>query len=553
MFFQIGLLLIVVFNIFQVTNGTGNVEIMFLQFENPTGTTGTGECCDGFRPFCMSSCDHRFSICLDNAFSNNDIQNCPYGSQDTGEITDKDQIYFSSLIGNVSNPLNFNFNAWPGAIRIKVDVWDMDENAHDHVDFMHTVITATPSPNHTHAIRAPIRLRGRSILDIAVRIFCDENYYGPNCDQHCHRRDDVTGHYTCHPKVGQRVCNNGWQGQLCDVDVNECSVSNPCANGGTCINTLGGFRCSCRQRFTGVNCETALGSCRQNFCHNGGTCYIINSTVTCNCPVHWNGELCNERVTVCMENPCENNASCSVTGSGPVCACTDGWSGNTCNITTNNRMDTNVTTSTPKPVTTARPNIPQEPIKIYLEGEVTNNNEEQLIQGLKELIGDYSDVKEDYLLQIEKRYFRGENGELVTELMVSVVSADSENNTQISDIFSQKATDVLKNYLPLPLYGGAVTEIPRPLEEMSWVEENWYILLVISVAVILIIISVVIYTAVQRHRRQERRRNFLARNSTNIQASEMDQEFQNHLYLEMHSGTPNGVDTNNIHKTSNGT
>lgn len=39
-------------------------------------------------------------------------------------------------------------------------------------------------------------------------------------------------------------CKHGYQGVNCEYDVNECQ-SNPCRNGGTCINMVNHFYCSC--------------------------------------------------------------------------------------------------------------------------------------------------------------------------------------------------------------------------------------------------------------------------------------------------------------------
>ena len=38
------------------------------------------------------------------------------------------------------------------------------------------------------------------------------------------------------------------------VEVNECQ-SNPCLNGGTCVDGLKSYRCICSERYTGDNCE----------------------------------------------------------------------------------------------------------------------------------------------------------------------------------------------------------------------------------------------------------------------------------------------------------
>ena len=42
----------------------------------------------------------------------------------------------------------------------------------------------------------------------------------------------------------------------CSVDINECAVSSPCKNGGTCSNIPGSYKCKCDVKYTGKNCET---------------------------------------------------------------------------------------------------------------------------------------------------------------------------------------------------------------------------------------------------------------------------------------------------------
>ena len=39
------------------------------------------------------------------------------------------------------------------------------------------------------------------------------------------------------------------------LDVNECLINSICKNGGTCINTHGGYRCQCLSGYQGKHCE----------------------------------------------------------------------------------------------------------------------------------------------------------------------------------------------------------------------------------------------------------------------------------------------------------
>ena len=39
-------------------------------------------------------------------------------------------------------------------------------------------------------------------------------------------------------------------------DIDECySAYNPCRNGGTCVNSVGGYSCHCKAGYSGINCE----------------------------------------------------------------------------------------------------------------------------------------------------------------------------------------------------------------------------------------------------------------------------------------------------------
>ncbi|PAA63195.1 hypothetical protein BOX15_Mlig013391g1 [Macrostomum lignano] len=94
---------------------------------------------------------------------------------------------------------------------------------------------------------------------------CPEGLAGPRCQtvlQPC----GGAGGRTCMHGVcvaapagasgaGQCVCDTGYQGDLCDRDIDECRLVSPCQHGSTCVNTRGGFECRCQPGFSGRLCQ----------------------------------------------------------------------------------------------------------------------------------------------------------------------------------------------------------------------------------------------------------------------------------------------------------
>ena len=65
-------------------------------------------------------------------------------------------------------------------------------------------------------------------------------------------------------------------GTLCEINLNECS-SHKCENGGSCIDGIDGYTCSCGEGYTGVYCEEDIDECQENPCIHAISC---NNTVS---------------------------------------------------------------------------------------------------------------------------------------------------------------------------------------------------------------------------------------------------------------------------------
>uniref|UniRef100_A0A3P9PLS5 Sushi, nidogen and EGF like domains 1 n=1 Tax=Poecilia reticulata TaxID=8081 RepID=A0A3P9PLS5_POERE len=138
------------------------------------------------------------------------------------------------------------------------------------------------------------------------------------------------------------------------ADVNECA-SNPCQNGGKCVDRVTGFICVCPAAFSGTFCETVerimnserisaavqspsacvcvcacAGVCVcvsavECLCQNGGVCVGINGT--CECPPGYTGAYCQLGITqtLCSNSrTCPDGSPCLEYGGAYLCTCHTG-------------------------------------------------------------------------------------------------------------------------------------------------------------------------------------------------------------------------------------
>lgn len=87
--------------------------------------------------------------------------------------------------------------------------------------------------------------------------------------------------------------------------------TNPCMNGGVCVNQDGQFKCQCSQEsynghlYGGPNCMVVLLGCERHWCPNGATCHPYldkgRHRYSCICPEGLTGTKCQTSTTFSFE------------------------------------------------------------------------------------------------------------------------------------------------------------------------------------------------------------------------------------------------------------
>ncbi|CAJ0925727.1 unnamed protein product [Ranitomeya imitator] len=127
------------------------------------------------------------------------------------------------------------------------------------------------------------------------------------------------------------TCKEGFSGVNCQTNINECA-SNPCLNEGTCIDGVAGYKCNCILPYTGATCEDVLAPCANSPCKNDGNCRESEDfeSFSCVCPAGWQGQTCEIDINECVKNPCRNGALCQNTNGSYKCICKPGYTGRNC-------------------------------------------------------------------------------------------------------------------------------------------------------------------------------------------------------------------------------
>ncbi|CAM4725781.1 unnamed protein product [Leuciscus chuanchicus] len=125
-------------------------------------------------------------------------------------------------------------------------------------------------------------------------------------------------------------CRQGFTGARCEINIDECS-SNPCLHG-FCYDAVDSFYCLCNPGYAGVRCEQDINDCASNMCENNSTCVDLHLSYNCLCVPGWEGEFCQWETNECSSNPCKNNGTCVDLLNTYRCMCPHGWTGLDCGV-----------------------------------------------------------------------------------------------------------------------------------------------------------------------------------------------------------------------------
>lgn len=170
------------------------------------------------------------------------------------------------------------------------------------------------------------------------RCLCLNGWKGQNCTENvddCSKSACENG-AICVDRVGQFRCEcpKGKVGLLCELD-DECyGSSNPCKNNATCDTLWDGRAvCHCAPGFTGPDCGTDKDECAvSNPCERGGVCVNVPGTYRCDCAPGFTGRRCEDDINECLFETCHNGGTCLDEEGSFRCICSPGYRGTHCEI-----------------------------------------------------------------------------------------------------------------------------------------------------------------------------------------------------------------------------
>ncbi|CAL1542064.1 unnamed protein product, partial [Lymnaea stagnalis] len=163
---------------------------------------------------------------------------------------------------------------------------------------------------------------------------CINGKYGINCNNSCSCQMSNTK--TCDNVNGTCACVNGWKGETCTIDIDECADrSGSCQEHSHCLNTNGSYICVCDDGF--IQKENFCAECDDNSygpvcslrCSCGANFRCDKTNGVCYCKPGFRGDNCDIDIDECSEaiHGCNsgNHQACENSIGGYQCVCQTGY------------------------------------------------------------------------------------------------------------------------------------------------------------------------------------------------------------------------------------
>jgi len=155
-----------------------------------------------------------------------------------------------------------------------------------------------------------------SNLDGSYRCNCPPGFMSDHCEVNINECESMPclNNGQCEDSINSFVCNctgTGYEGTVCQSDVNECNGIITCQNGGTCTNSLGSFDCACMQGWLGTTCHIINPCNESGVCSDHGDCtWTLQSNDLakrkCLCSEGYEGPNCETAVEPVTDDPDDN-------------------------------------------------------------------------------------------------------------------------------------------------------------------------------------------------------------------------------------------------------
>lgn len=161
---------------------------------------------------------------------------------------------------------------------------------------------------------------------------CQPGFSGEHCEVN---NDDCAAEPCrhegqCLDGINSFTCNcdgTGYEGHLCQDNIDECQLLSPCFNGATCYDLYGNYECACVPGYGGKHCDVEVLECSSDPCQNGGTCTDLKNAYLCTCLLGFEGDNCERNINDCYNVTCPENSFCEDGVNEYVCRCSPGFSG----------------------------------------------------------------------------------------------------------------------------------------------------------------------------------------------------------------------------------